>query len=235
MIKPLAKSVAAAAVIAGAGLLSVSAHAASASATTSITGITTELLTLSDDFYLSDASTPYDSGFDANFTLTTYNFNYTAPNGDTSSASIGDSDIETFAAAYNNGSGSATVQWTFNWTATGTGTASLDLAYLYSVTVADYQAGETAFASSSLQLGLDGTDNLQEAFFYFNNENGNDFDLPDLVMNFDVTEGQTGSITVTMASNAAVSAPTVPLPAALPLLTSALFGLGAVARRRRAA
>jgi hypothetical protein len=212
----------------------VGAHAATVTATSSVTGISSSLLTLSNDQYLSDASTPFDSGFDASSVLQNYNFSHTAPNGDTSVATIDNSFAplpQTSASAINNGQGSATVLWTFDWTATQSGTANINLEYLYDASVFNFAAGESATASSSISMIVDGTSFKDEALRFFVNTSNSTGGFANLNIDFGVTAGQTGTITVAMTSLA--SATPVPLPAALPFLASGLVGLLGVARRRR--
>jgi hypothetical protein len=212
---------------------SQAAQAAAVSATASITDVTTSLLTLSNDQYLNDASTPLHSGFSTGTVLQDYNFTDSAPNGNLSFASIDPTFAPapgTSAGAIGSGSGSATVLWSFDWQATGTGTASIDLGYLFSATVQNLLAGETGIASSDITLLLDGTSLKSEALNFFNNVNGNTSGLSDLLLTFGVSEGQTGSFTVTAASNALVAP--VPLPAGIWLFGSALLGLTRVLRRR---
>ena len=224
MFNQFVKHAGAIALVAGAQLLSTSAHAAVASATASILGIDGgSLLTFANDQYLSDASTPASSGFDASSTLQYYSFY-----DDGSFAQIDNSFAPlpmTSASAVDNGSGSATVLWSFDWTATGTGTATFSAEYLYSATVADYMSGETGIASASISALLEGTQNKTELLFFFNNEDGNAFGDDFLTLNFDVNAGDTGTITIAVASNA-VAAPAVPVPAAAWLMGSALLGLG---------
>jgi hypothetical protein len=212
---------------------SLPARAAAVSATASITDITTSMLQLSNDQYLNDASTPFHSGFSTGTVLQSYDFNDSGPNG-TSFASI-DSTFApapgTSAGASGSGSGSATVLWTFDWIASATGTASIDLGYLYSATVLNLLAGETGIASSDITLLLDGTSTKSEALNFFNNVNGNTSGFSDLLLTFGVTEGQTGTFTVTAASNALVAP--VPLPAGIWLLGSSLLGFAGVLRRRK--
>jgi hypothetical protein len=213
---------------------SLPAQAAAVSATASITDVSTSLLQLSNDLYLNDASTAFQSGFSTGTVLQSYNFNDTTPNGNTSFASIDPTFAPspgTSAGAIGSGSGSATVLWTFDWTATATGTASIDLGYLYSATVQNLLAGETGIASSDITLLLDGTSNKSEALNFFNNVNGNTSGFSDLLLTFDVMEGQTGAFTVTAASNALVAP--VPLPAGIWLFGSSLLGFAGVLRRRK--
>lgn len=212
------------------------AHAASASATASIINLDGgTLLSFSNDQYLSDAATPFQSGFDAGNTLQNYSFNTTASNGDTSFASIdnGLSPLpQTSAGAVNNGQGAATVLWTFDWTATGSGTATVDVNYLYSATVQNLNPGETGIASSYISLLDDGASEAQEALHFFNSVNGNTSGDGHLLLGFDVNAGDTGTLTVTVASNALVAP--VPVPGAVWLLGSALAGLVGYARRKAA-
>jgi hypothetical protein len=226
-----------AAVIASLGLLSVNANAASVSATAQIFGIDGgSLLSFSNNQYLTDVSTPYHSGFNAGSTVQNYYFNDTQANGNTSFASSDDSFTSapyTIAGAINNGSGSSTILWSFDWVATGTGTATFDAEYLFSATVMDWVLGETGLASSSISAVLEGTQNKKDVLYFFNNQNGNTFGDEHLTLNFDVVTGQTGTISIAVASNAlAVPAP-VPVPAAAWLMGSALLGLGGVARKRK--
>ena len=224
------------AILAGTALAAGSANAASVAATASITGITGSLLSFSNNQYLSDASTPFQSGFDASSVLQNYSFSSSAPNGDTSFAAIDngfDPMPQTSAGATKNGKGSSTVLWSFDWTATGSGNATLDLEYLYSATVASYGAGETAKASSLVSVGLDGTQNQQESLHFFNNQNGNTSGISNLLLNFNVNTGDHGTFTVTTASNAIASLTAVPVPAAVWLLASAMAGM--IGFRRRGA
>ncbi|HEY3700524.1 MAG TPA: hypothetical protein VGK97_14405, partial [Spongiibacteraceae bacterium] len=201
MLNHLIKYAGTIALIAGANLLSTQAHAAAAAATAGIFGIDGgSLLTFSNDQYLSDASTPLHSGFNASSSLQNYFFNDTP-----SFASIDNSLApapQTSAGAVGNGSGSASVLWSFDWVATGNGTATFDAEYLYSATVANLVSGETGIASASVSAVLEGTQNKKDVLFYFNNQNGNTFGDEHLTLNFDVVAGQTGTISITVASNA---------------------------------
>lgn len=212
-----------------------SAHAASVSATASITDISGSLLSFSNHQYLSDASTPFQNGFDAGSVLQNYSFSTTAQNGDTSFASIDNSFApmpQTSAAAAHHGKGSATVLWTFDWIATGAGTALLNLEYLYSATIGNYSAGEKAMASSLISVGLDGTQNQQESLHYFNNGDGNTSGFANLLLNFNVNTGDKGTFTVSTASNAFAEMSPVPVPAAVWLLGSAIAGMIGISRRK---
>lgn len=234
MLKKMSTTVGVLAVLAGQVLTIGAAHAASVSATASIIDRTSSLLSFSNDQFLSDASTPFQSGFDAGSVLQNYYFNTTAGNGNTSYAQIDNSSApfpQTSAGAGHDGKGSATVSWSFDWLATGTGTATLDLQYLYSATVLNIAAGETGKASSFVSVLLDGTHNIQEALYFFNNVNGNTSGINDLVLNFGVNAGDKGTFTVTTASNA-IAASVVPIPAAVWLLGSALTGLAGFTRRK---
>jgi hypothetical protein len=214
--------------------LAPGAFAASVSATSQITGVTPTLLTLTNNQFLSDASIPGQSGFNTSSVLTGYNFN-SSSGGNTSFAQIDASFAPlpaTSAGAVGNGNGSASVLWTFDWEATGTGTAALDFEYLFSATVANWLAGQTGVASSSISAVIDGTSVQGEALRFFNNTNGNDGGFANLALNFGVTAGQRGTATVTVASVASAAQP-VPLPAALPLLGGGLLGLFGLGRRRR--
>lgn len=235
MLKKVISTLGALAVVSG-SLAAGEAHAASASATASVLNIDGgTLLSFSNDQYLSDASTPFENGFDASSTLQNYNFSTTAPNGDTSFAHIDDSlqpFPQTSAGAVNNGRGAATVLWTFNWSATGTGAATVDLDYLYSATVQNLNPGETGIASSYVSLLRDGTPEVQEALHFFDSVNGNTSGEGHLLLDFDVNAGDTGTLTVAVASNALVAP--VPVPGAVWLLGSALAGLAGYARRKAA-
>jgi hypothetical protein len=164
-----------------------------------------------------------------------YDFNDTGPTGGTSFAKIDPSFAPapgTSAGAVDQGQGSATVLWTFDWVATQTGKASIDLSYLFSATVQNLLPGETGIASSDITLLLDGTSLKSEALNFFNNVNGNTSGLDDLLLSFDVITGQSGTFTVSAASNALVAP--VPLPAGIWLLGSSLVGLAGLMRRRKA-
>lgn len=220
--------------LAGATVLSTNAHAASASATAQIFGIDGgTLLSFSNDQYLTDVSTPYHSGFNASGAIQNYYFNDTQG----SNVSFAASDYSfapapyTTAGAVGSGNGSSAILWSFDWTATGTGTAIFDAEYLYSATVANLLSGETGIASASISAVLEGTQNKQDVLYYFNNSNGNTFGDEHLTLNFNVVAGQTGTISIAVASNA-LTAPAVPVPAAAWLMGSALLGLGGIARSR---
>lgn len=231
MFNQLTRKLGAAAVLVGAGLLSIDAHAASVTASAGIFGVDGgALLSFSNNQYMSDASTPLHSGFNASSVLQNYYFNDTP-----SFASIDDSlspAPQTSAGATGNGQGSATVLWSFDWLATGTGAATFDAEYLYSSTVANLLSGETGIASASISAVLEGAQNQQNVLYYFNNQNGNTSGFENLTLNFTVIAGQTGTITLTVASNA-LAASVVPVPAAAWLMGSALLGLGGVVKCRR--
>lgn len=218
-----------------ASTLGANAFAASVSATASVTDLRVTLLTLSNNQYLSDASTPFDSGFNAGSVLQSYNFNTSTPTGSSFAAIDNTFDPlpATTAGAIDNGSGNATVLWTFDWTATDTGTATLDVEYLFSAGVFNFAGSnvENALASSSISVLLDGTEIRSEALHYFYNNQNNDSGFQNMLLSFAVVAGQTGTFTVALTS-AAMVAP-VPLPAGLPLLGSGLLGLLGMARRRR--
>jgi hypothetical protein len=233
MFNPIAKFIGIAAISIG-GLSSINVHAAAVSATAQIFGIDGgSLLNFSNDQYLTDVSTPYNSGFNASTAIQNYYFNDTV-NGNTSFAASDYSFAPapyTTAGATGNGSGNSTILWSFDWVATGTGTATFDAEYLYSATVANLVSGETGIASSSISAILEGTQNKKDLLYYFNNINGNTFGDEHLTLNFDVVAGQTGTISIAVASNT-IAAPAVPIPAAAWLMGSALLGLSGIARRR---
>lgn len=236
MFKPLIKHSGAIALLVGVQLLSSHAHAAAVSATAQIFGIDGgSLLTFSNDQYLTDVATPYHSGFNASAAIQNYYFNDTQLNGN---ASFAASDYSfapapyTTAGAIGSGSGNSTILWSFDWTATGSGTATFDAEYLYSATVANLLNSETGMASASISAVLEGTQNKKDLLYYFNNVNGNTFGDEHLTLSLDVVAGQTGTITLAVASNA-LAAPAVPIPDAAWLMSSALVGLGGVARLRR--
>src|SRR5512139_2830744 len=145
------------AVIGAAGLFTAPAQAAAVSATASFLDMSLTLLQASNDSYLNDASTPFDSGFSVGSVLANYEFNTSTP-GDTSYASISDLFAplpQTTASAIGNGQGHASVLWTFDWLATATGTASISLDFLSAAIVQNLGAGESAFARSYASVLLD--------------------------------------------------------------------------------
>lgn len=223
--------------IASIGLISIDAQAASASATAQIFGIDGgSLLSFSNDQYLTDVSTPYNSGFNASTGVQNYYFNDTQANGNVSFAQSDYSFAPapyTTAGALGNGSGSSTILWSFDWIATGAGTATFDAEYLYSATVMNWIFGETGIASASISAVLEGTQNKKDVLYYFNNQNGNTFGDEHLTLNFDVAAGQTGTISIAVASNALVAPAPVPVPAAAWMMGSALLGLAGAARKRQ--
>ena len=215
--------------------LAPAAHAAIVSASTGIFGIGGSAnLVLSNDFYFADASTPFESQFDAGSTLPSWTFT-TTQGGNTSHAALGPTfggaEPTTEAGAIHSGSGSATVQWSFDWTASGSGAAFIDVDYLYSVTLQGLAGGESALASSYISVLRDGTSQRSEALHYLNQAAGNDFDEGHLLLPFDVLAGDWGSFTITLASNA-LAAP-VPEPGTLLLMGAGVVGMGVVRRRRR--
>ena len=232
MINPMKKTLSAIA-LTSIGLISIDAHAASASATAQIFGVDGgALLSFSNDQYFTDVTTPYSTGFNTGNTVQNYYFNDTQANGDVSFAASDYSFAPapyTTAGALKNGRGSSTVLWSFDWVATGNGTATFDAEYLYSATVTDWIFGQTGIASASISAVLEGTQNKKDVLYYFNNQSGNTFGDEHLTLSFDVLAGQTGTISIAVTSNAVAA---VPVPAAAWLMGSALLGLGGVARRR---
>lgn len=215
--------------------IGASAEAATVTANASILDLSVSSnLTLSNDQYLSDAATPYDSGFDTGSTLTPFFFSTTQPNLDSSFAQVDDVFAPlpgTQTGANHLGQGTATVLWTFDFTATETGPALLDFQYSYNVGVFNLLAGETGIASASFSAIVDGTSVSSEALNFFNNSAGTSDGIINKLLAFDVVDGQTGTVTVAITS-VAKAAP-VPVPAALPLLGSGLLSLIGIVRRRR--
>lgn len=229
--------VTAAAVIGAAGFFTAPAHAAAVSATASFLDMTLSLLAPSNHSYLNDASTPFDSGFSVGSVLESYNFNTSTASG-TSFAAIDNSFSplpQTMAGAIDDGLGHASVLWTFDWEATGTGTASISLDFLSAAILRNLGVGESAFVRSYGSLLLDGTSLEDSANYFFNTMEGDTGGIETLGLSFAVTAGQRGTFTLALSSDAfaAPAAAPVPVPAALPLLGSALLGFGAFVRRRR--
>ncbi len=212
---------------------SANVEAASVTASMGISDIQTTLLTLSNDQFLTDIATPFQSAFDTGTVLQS-NF-FSSSSGINSSYAEIDGSLAPLAqihtGAANSGSGTATVLWTFDWLATGTGTATLNLEYLWDTTVANFQAGEVAIASSSISALVDSTSVQTDVLHFFQNVQGTAGGFDNLLLNFGVTAGQAGTFTVAMTSVSSVAP--VPLPAALPLLGSGLLGLFGLGRRRQ--
>src|SRR3569833_2602919 len=163
------------AVMTGALLTAGAAQAGSAAATASILNLDGgALLSFANDQFLSDASTPFQSGFDASSTLQNYTFSTTAPNGDTSFAGIDNSFSpypQTAAGAVNNGRGAATVLWSFDWLATGTGTTTVEHNYLYSATLQNLAAGETENTTTNNNHHHNNTTQQQKTHNNISNQN----------------------------------------------------------------
>lgn len=218
-----------------AGFVAAPAMAGHAGATASFVDLQLTLLSASNDQYLNDASTPFDSHFSVGTELANVEFN-SSTGGGTSYAAIF-SDFaplpQTTASAITDGQGHASVLWTFDWTATSDGLASISLDFLNTAIVQDLLPGETALARSFASLIVDGTTLEESALHFFQSVEGVTGGIETLGLSFAVFAGQTGTFTLALASDAFV-APAVPIPAALPLLGSALLGFGALSRRRKA-
>jgi len=218
-----------------AGLLSVSAHATSVSATTQVFGLTdnASLLTFSGDTYFVSATTPLHDAFQVGPTPPDVSFNDTVLGGTTfASATAHDPSLDlpyTIFGVNNRGSGNATVQWSLDFVASATGNANLSLEYLDSYTLSNLTPGDSAGVSSSVSLIVDGTTLKSDVLKFFSNVNGNNAGDDFLSLLVPVVAGQHGSLTITVASSGFVNP--VPLPAALWLLVSSLLGYGGFFRR----
>lgn len=216
-------------------LVSLNAQAAVASASATVFDLTDSsgLLSFSNYSYLVDASTPTQSGFSAGSSPSYYSFTESSGSNYSYAEAGVDSVFNmptTVAGAYGAGKGASTAAWYLDWVSAATGTVNLDLSYLSSWTVSGLQAGETGIASSSISLLVDGTPYKSELLNFYNNVNGNNSSISDLYLSFAVIAGQTGSISIALASNA-ITAP-VPLPAGVWLFGSGLLGMGRFVRRR---
>jgi hypothetical protein len=218
-----------------ASLLGATAHATAVSATASFTDMTLSLLTASNHQYLTDASTPFESAFDAGGVLTPFTFNTSTADG-VSYAQVDDVFAPlpgTSAAATTDGEGHATVLWSLDWTALDNGTATISLEYLFNATIANLFSGDRAVARSYASVSLEGTTISNSALYFFDTVQNSVGGFQTLGLSFAVLAGQTGTLTMSLTSDAYVAP--VPVPAALPLLGSALLGLFGLARRRRTA
>ncbi|HEY4366983.1 MAG TPA: VPLPA-CTERM sorting domain-containing protein [Steroidobacteraceae bacterium] len=217
-----------------AGLLSISANAASTTATAQLFGLTdlAGVLSFSNDFYVVLASTPEHDEMSSGTTAGSYFLN----DGNSFAEANGNDGFGpyTHIGVNNNGSATATVMWSFDWTATADGQAAVSADYLREWTVANLQPGEQSGVRSSITLSLDGTPFQSEVLDFFANVSGSQSDFSTLSLLFPVLAGEKGSLTVTLTSTGFASAAPVPLPAAIWLLGSSLLGLGGVARRRKA-
>lgn len=218
----------------GAGLAPAPAQATAVSVTTEIWGVSGTNLVLGADNYTVDLATPANSSFEWGPLLTggTFNDNVNGGTSYTSAGALfGGVEPTTTVGVIDSGYAQSIVQWSFSWAALDAGPASLTLDYNWATTVVGLVPGDTAIASSLISVFRDGTPVVTDVLHFFSMVNGDAGGQSSLVVPFEVLAGQTGEFTVTLASVAQASP--VPLPAGLPLLASALAGLGAMARRRR--
>jgi len=141
-----------------------------------------------------------------------------------------------FSAPYTNvgttvpGSASSMFQWSFDYSASSSGSVTLDFDYNYAAAILNLTGGDKAGASSRLDALLDGVPSSEvERFYFISNANGDASGEGHIFLTFDVLTGQHGTVTFTASSQGFVS--TVPLPAGIWLLTSALGALGFMRRR----
>lgn len=224
-----------AAAVLATGLFTATAHATAVTATSSITDLTSNRLSFSNNQYLLDASIPNQSAFEVGGLLTPYVLNSSSPGG-VSYAQI-DSSFDplpgTAAGATKRGDAHASVLWTFDWTATSTGLATVGLEFLFNATIEDLNQGDRAIARSYANLLLDGSQLSDSTLYFFDSVENMAGGFRTLGLSFNVIAGQTGTLTLALNSDAVVAP--VPVPAALPLLASGLLGLAGLRRRRKAA
>lgn len=217
-----------------AGLMATPAMAGHVSATASFVDMTLTLLSASNHQYLNDASTPDESYFNVGTEVGSVELNSTTPEATSYAALFNEFAPlpQTTASAISDGFGHASVLWTFDWTATETGMAAISLDFLTTAIVQNLLPGESALARSFASVLVDGTTLENSALHFFQSVEGVSGGIETLALTFAVVAGQTGTFTLALASDA-FAAPAVPIPAALPLLGSALLGFG-LARRRKA-
>jgi hypothetical protein len=222
--------------------LSAGAQAAAVNMTTAVTDLSSSSqLTLSNNFYFSDfqtylngqsaGATHSEQGFDS--VPTAYNVLEQGPGGNFVGADV-TTDFGlpgTKASVLGSGYATSTIQWSFDWTASESGAASINLGYLFSPDIVNVGSGENVLARYSIGFMLDAEHSDSAVNFYKAATSLDDAGFGSLALNFDVLAGQTGSVVLTLTSDALVAP--VPLPAGLPLLGSALLGLAGWARRRR--
>lgn len=229
-MKKFTLQVLAAAVFVGVSLANTPVFAAAATATTQVFGVSdnNSLLNFSNNYYYLEATTPNLNNFDAGSSPADQHALETTG----SYLSQADATLDVlgpyaYAGALVKGEAHATMQWSFDWTATGTGLVDLAVDYLVSIAVANLGA-DHALARSYLAVSVDGTSTSNSVLNFLQNQEGSFYDNPILSLSFNVTDGDSGTITITANSDASA----VPAPATLWLVGLGLPGLLVNARRK---